>query len=197
MGGSGMSNREMEKTYMKNNIVYIKNQNIFSVAESSIKSSKIGMNIIIPHVCNNINAFGAGFANAVSQFDPTVKANFHMLGNKAKLGYVQFLTIRTNDKNQSKIIVANMISQNKLIDRIKNPRPLNYAALTSCMARVRDYIYDLNKQSDIKSQIFAPKFGSGLAGGNWNFIENLIEDVWYDIPVFIYEKNESKFLVKT
>lgn len=181
---------------MKNNIIYIKNQNIFNVAESSIKESNIGTNIIIPHVCNNINAFGAGFAQALTQYDPSIKANFHMLGNKAKLGYTQFITTKINNKNQSKIIVANMIAQNKLIDRNKNPRPINYMHLVSCMIKVKDFILNLNTQSDIKSQIFAPKFGSGLAGGNWGFIECLIEDIWSDIPVFIYEKNETKNLVK-
>ena len=179
------------------NIAYIKNQNIFSVAEHTTKTSKIGTNIIIPHVCNNINAFGAGFAAAVTQYEPSVKANFHMLGNKAKLGYTQFVTTKSIEKNQSKIVVANMIAQNKLIDRIKNPRPLNYAALVSCMYKVKEFIQDINKKSDTKSQIFAPKFGSGLAGGNWNFIEYLIEDIWNDIPVFIFEKSETKTLVKS
>jgi hypothetical protein len=194
MGGSKMSYRQMERSYM-NNIIYIKNQNIFSVAESAIKTSKIETNIVIPHVCNNINAFGAGFAQALTNYDPSVKANFHMLGNKAKLGYTQFVTTKINNKNQSKIIIANMIAQNKLIDRNKNPRPINYMALVSCMVKVRDYINQIKNESDIKSQIYAPKFGSGLAGGNWNFIEYLIEDIWTDIPVFIYEKNENKHLV--
>lgn len=179
-----------------NNIVYIKNQNIFNVAEATLKSSKIGTHIIIPHVCNNINAFGAGFANALTQYDPSIKANFHMLGNKAKLGYTQFITTKTNNQNQGKMIIANMIAQNRLIDKNKNPRPLNYLSLVSCMVKVREFIKNLDLESDVKSQIFAPKFGSGLAGGNWNFIECLIEDIWADIPVFIYEKNDSKSLVK-
>jgi hypothetical protein len=35
-------------------------------------------------------------------------------------------------------------------------------------------------------EIHAPKFGSGLAGGNWNFISDLIEDIWGKYNVFIY-----------
>jgi hypothetical protein len=37
-----------------------------------------------------------------------------------------------------------------------------------------------------KVQIHAPKFGSGLAGGNWAFIQELIKDIWNNYSVFIY-----------
>jgi hypothetical protein len=36
-------------------------------------------------------------------------------------------------------------------------------------------------------QIHAPKFGCGLAGGNWNFIQDLITDIWKNIQVFVYQ----------
>lgn len=180
----------------KSNIYMIKNQDIFLTIEDILRSNN-SCNIIVPHVCNNINAFGAGFASSISQNYPVVKANFHMLGNHSKLGYSQFVTTRENGKNKSKIVIVNMIAQNKLIDRIKNPRPLNYASLACCMISVRDFIHKLNNESEIKTQIHAPKFGSGLAGGNWNFIENLIEDIWGNIPVFIYQKVDNKRLVRS
>ena len=41
-----------------------------------------------------------------------------------------------------------------------------------------------------KVEINSPKFGSGLAGGNWYFINDLIEDIWGDFNVYIY--NYSK-----
>ena len=37
-----------------------------------------------------------------------------------------------------------------------------------------------------KSRICCPKFGSGLAGGEWNVIENMILEIWKDIPVYVY-----------
>jgi hypothetical protein len=38
-----------------------------------------------------------------------------------------------------------------------------------------------------QGQIICPMFGSGLAGGDWNFVEKLIEDCWLrrDIPVTV------------
>lgn len=174
------------KRFPKNDFITVKNQNIFDIAKSKIGLDYNGNTVVIPHVCNNVNAFGAGFAGQLSDIYPQVKSNFHMLGNKARLGHTQFVVAETNDKSKHKIIIANMISQNKLINH-QNSRPLNYGALVYSMTQVRSYIKDLENNSDInKIEIHAPKFGSGLAGGNWNFISELINDIWYDIPVFIY-----------
>jgi hypothetical protein len=163
----------------------IKNRNIFEDIRSRISAEQNGATVIVPHVCNNINAFGAGFAGQVAEFYPEVKANFHMLGQKAKLGHTQFITVKSDKKYGHSIIFANMISQNKLLNP-KNKRPLNYAALVYCMNQVRSYAKELEAKSDYKIEIHSPKFGSGLAGGNWNFISELINDVWYDLPVFVY-----------
>jgi hypothetical protein len=78
-----------------------------------------------------------------------------------------------------------MIAQNRLLNS-KNKRPLNYAALVYCMNQVRTFAKEFQTQHDSKIEIHSPKFGSGLAGGNWNFISELINDVWYDSHVFVY-----------
>lgn len=164
----------------------VKNKNLFEVVNSVISGEHNGNSVVVPHVCNNVNAFGAGFAGQVAALYPEVKINFHLLGNQSKLGHTQFVTINSNSRYNHKIIFANMIAQNKLISP-KNQRPLNYAALVYSMTQVRNYIKNTEKNSDSKKiEIHAPKFGSGLAGGNWNFISDLICDIWYDIPVFIY-----------
>jgi hypothetical protein len=175
------------KSSVLSKIVYIKNQDIMKSSIEFIKNSKATSHILIPHVCNNVNVFGGGFTASIDKYFPIVKANYNMLGNKSKLGYTQFVVAKTNPINKSEIIFANMIAQNKTINKHNNPRPLNYAALVNCMIKVKDFICDLTKDNDTKVQIFAPKFGSGLAGGDWKFIEKLIEDIWSDIPVYIYQ----------
>lgn len=177
-----------QKTYSKNKDVFsvVKNANIFDIIENRIKSEQNGASVVVPHVCNNINAFGAGFAGQVAQLYPEVKANFHMLGSQAKLGHVQFINVKSEKKYGHSIIFANMIAQNKLISD-KNKRPLNYAALVYCMNQVRSYTKHLQSASDInRVELHCPKFGSGLAGGNWNFISDLITDIWHDMDVFVY-----------
>ncbi|MEX0597778.1 MAG: hypothetical protein WD512_14900 [Candidatus Paceibacterota bacterium] len=176
----------MSTNILSKNFNLIKNKNLFDITKSRISAGHNGNSVIIPHVCNNVNAFGAGFAGQVSYLYPEVKANFHLLGNKSKLGHVQFIVAETDDKYKHQIVFGNMIAQNRLISS-QNMRPLNYGALVYSMTQVRNYIKDLEKNTDSRQvEIHAPKFGSGLAGGNWNFITDLIQDIWYDIPVFIY-----------
>lgn len=173
-----------------NKIVYYKNQDIFKSIVDIATTSKITTNIIVPHVCNNINIFGGGFTGAIDKYFPIVKANYDMLGKKSKLGYTQFVKTKQNKIQNSEIIFANMIAQNKVISK-NNPRPINYAALVTCMIAIKDYIKSYEKDSESIFQIHAPKFGSGLAGGDWRFIEKLIEDIWTNIPVYIYEYSLS------
>jgi hypothetical protein len=176
------------KTRTKNNhnkIIYTTN-NIFDSVSKIVDMENKPYVVLIPHVCNNINSFGAGFAAAVQQNYPIVKENYHLLGKKSQLGYTQFVTARTNKKTDSKLIFCNMIAQNGTISKL-NHRPINYAALVKCMIDIKKAIDTLTLGNEhINVQIHAPKFGSGLAGGNWNFIENLIEDIWYNIPTYIY-----------
>lgn len=172
----------------QNHFTVVKNKNIFQNIRLITEAGSNGSTVLVPHVCNNINAFGAGFAGQVSSEYPYVKANFHLLANKAKLGTVQFVETYIEPVYKHKIIFANMIAQNKTISS-KNPRPLNYGALVYCMSQVRTYIKELQKKSDSDSsriEIHAPRFGCGLAGGNWEFVSDLIKDIWIDIPVFIY-----------
>jgi len=167
----------------KNRIMYTKN-NLFEAIDY-IVSNNSSYTIVVPHVCNNINTFGSGFTYHIQKHYPIVKENFHLLGKKSALGYTQFVEVRHNKKINSKIIFANMIAQNGTISKSNN-RPLNYAALVRCMLDIKRFIDISKSDNDSNVEIHAPKFGSGLAGGNWNFIENLIEDIWSDTNVFIY-----------
>lgn len=154
-----------------------------------------GCSVIIPHVCNNINLFGAGFAAAVAREFPIVKQNFHLLGNKSKLGYVQYVIATKNKSHDHQLIFANMIAQNRIINQT-NPRPLNYESLVKCMIDLRNYANNFQQANDAKIEIHCPKFGSGLAGGNWSFIEQLIIDIWNDFPVFVYSYSPAKVNVR-
>jgi hypothetical protein len=163
------------------NIVTIK-KNLFTEIENLV------YNIVVPHVCNNKNIFGGGFTAGIVKNYPIVSENYRLLGKQCALGYTQFVTVKHNKAQDKRIIFANMIAQNGTIG-INNPRPLNYYALAMCMKSVYHYISDHFDTNDC--QIHSPKFGSGLAGGNWNFINELIFDCWNKIPVFVYNNNIS------
>ena len=197
MGRSTMSCRQMVQnrkitrnhTRHKANHSFVveKSADIFEAAQSAVAGKEYGTSVMIPHVCNNVNAFGAGFASAVAKKYYEVKANFHLMGRSAKMGTVQYVTVYTEPKYQYKIIFANMIAQNRIYHPENNLRPLNYGALTYCMMDVKSKIKHMMYNEDqTKFKIFAPKFGSGLAGGNWDFIADLIDDCWSEFGVTVF-----------
>jgi hypothetical protein len=139
--------------------------------------------VIIPHICNNVGRFGAGFAKAVANKYPDVKMRYKLLKGQYNLGDCQFVLINTT--GQPIIVVCNMIAQNGLISN-SNQSPIKYEALIKCMIKVREYI--INTGHIQLASIHCPRFGSGLAGGNWDFIKILIKEIWcdYGIPVTVY-----------
>ena len=175
------------KTLLKNDLYYRDvSGDLFDKIEHYVSGGNSGCSIIVPHVCNNINLFGSGFAAEISKKYPIVKENFHLLGNKATLGQTQIITAYKDQKFGHELIFANMIAQNGVISQ-SNRRPLNYAALCKCMTSIASYIKQKDPESRI--QIHAPKFGSSLAGGNWLFIKELIADIWKDFSVSIYTRD--------
>lgn len=180
-----------QKKYQNNRPKYINsNENIFSIIEDRISSKNEGATVFVPHVCNNIDLFGAGFAAQVGDLYPSVKANYHMLGKNflyKNMGYSQILKVKEDNKYKHKLYFVNMIAQNG-IRSFANERPLNYYGLVKSMVSLSQFIDNntgfLNKTEKI--EIHCPKFGSGLAGGNWLFISDLIEDIWGKYTVFVY-----------
>lgn len=178
----------MRLVHKKPGFILRKNQDIFKNAIARIEAPQNGCSVIIPHICNNIDVFGGGFSGDLAKKFPQVQDNFHLLGKKAQLGYVQTILVHENKARGNKLYVANMIAQAGIKNHL-NPRPINYGSLAHCMTEVasRAKALLLNSPEDIpRVEIHAPKFGSGLAGGNWDFISLLIEDIWSYFEVNIY-----------
>lgn len=132
---------------------------------------------IIPHVCNDIGAWGAGFVLPLGRKYPKACTEYHRwyktksdLGIPFALGQVQFVQVQESPE----VIVCNMIGQHQ----IGGTRPLRYTALAMCMDMVGRF-FAANRDVT-KLSIHCPMFGSGLSGGHWPFIEELIKDAWID-----------------
>lgn len=151
--------------------------------------NKFDGDVIIPHVVGNGSFFNvdSGFANILSKNYPIVKANYELTVSH-KLGDCQFVDI--DAKNKTKFIFVNMVAQN--VNK-KSSRKINYLALVKCMMQVNSFIR--NKYASLDSNkvsICCPKFGCGASGGgNWNFISDLIEDVWGDFQVYVYTPRKN------
>lgn len=161
------------------------NQDIFKASIETVNAKENGSTVFIPHVCNNVNVFSAGFADAVAQYFPIVKENFHLL-TKPSLGQNQNISVLNNKQYGHELIIVNMIAQNGVYSN-KNIRPLNYGALAFCMTELRNFARNIRKNKDFANvEIHAPKFGSGLAGGDWRFISEMINDIWIGFNIFVH-----------
>lgn len=138
----------------------------------SIVNGKDGC-VMIAHVCNDLGAWGAGFVVPLGRQFPVAEQRYRAWSkNRDPFTKVPFAL------GQSQVIevapymfVANMVAQKGLIAP-DNPHPLDYAALDSCMKKVAD------SAKMICSHLHCPKFGAGLAGGDWSKIEPLICKNW-------------------
>ena len=130
-----------------------------------------GKKVIVPHIVNNVGKFGSGFAAAVMKTYPIVRSEYiDWIGYI--MGAVQFVKINDN------LQFANMVGQMGTIGP-KNPKPIKYLALANAMELVAK---EFPRRYE---EIVCPKFGSGLANGNWEFIEELIEEIWIERNIIV------------
>lgn len=133
---------------------------------------------LVIHIVNDIGRFGSGFAKAVMDRYPIVRASYiekFEKGNPLRLADVQF--VKVNDD----LWFANMVGQSGVIGK-NNPIPIKYDAVRKCLQKVKEFA-QTNGMT-----IFGPKFGSQLAGGNWTTIEKIIDEelTSYGVDINIY-----------
>jgi hypothetical protein len=125
---------------------------------------------------------GSGFVVPLMKRWPESKI-FHY-SQRSELGDIEYNYLESN------ILLVNMIAQKGIITDKNNTKPIKYEHLVKCMVQVR-FNYNAYKDTGHElNRIIAPKFGSLRAGGNWKFIEELINEIWADIPVTIFEYKE-------
>ena len=129
---------------------------------------------IICHICNDIGAWGAGFVLAISKKWKEPEAMYRTLMHPRTLGNVQMVRVTEN------ITVANMIAQRDIqYDANGNP-PIRYNAVRAALIIVNEYALMNN------STLHMPRIGCGLAGGKWDKIEEIINDV-VTVNVYVYD----------
>lgn len=128
---------------------------------------------LLAHGCNCKGGFGSGVAAGMAKNYPESKNQYLSKHNTEgwKLGDVQF--VLSDNK-----IIANCATQNNFLPRGK--RHVDYNAVKVCMTKVKDFarLHGLT--------IGIPKIGAGLAGGDWELIEDILEDVFEDYDVTVY-----------
>lgn len=157
--------------------------------------------VCVPHVVNNAGVFGAGFARVVDKAFPQVKGKYLQWfesGYDWDLGNTQFVNVpnpKQGEDGYPYITFANMIAQTLTVSEI---RPLQYNKLSKCM----DAVYEYSRDFDLRPPIWTVLFGSGLAGGDPAFVEQLMIDCWtlrgLDVTVFYMKdrltEEQAKFI---
>jgi O-acetyl-ADP-ribose deacetylase (regulator of RNase III) len=147
---------------------------------------------VITHGCNCFCTMGAGIAPQMAKAfgcDKFKMEQKQLCNNIDKLGCIDFERVQVKDG----IILNNYHVEAKWVDIVNSYTqfhygskfgvPLDYEALTLCLRKI-------NHQFKGK-HIGLPKIGSGLAGGDWYKIREIIKKELNDmsVTVVIYEKS--------
>jgi hypothetical protein len=135
-------------------------------------------NAIIAHCTNDKGGWGAGFVLALSAKWRTPEADYKWT---ARTGRLALGTVRVG-RVAPNIWVANMCGQT-LGYGPNNEPPVRYDAIEKCLTILA------KRARDRRADIHAPRFGAGLAGGDFRIIEKLIEKCLLaeGVDVFIYD----------
>lgn len=148
---------------------------------------------IIVHCCNNVGAWGAGFVMALSAKWTKPEEYYrwwHRVDDENsnykpfELGRVQYVLVEQNwtaDSWPENIWVANLIGQNG-VRHFKNPRPVDYDAIAIGLVDVSA------NAMDAQASVHMPRIGCGLAGGEWDKVELVIEQSMHpDLDIYVYD----------
>lgn len=118
---------------------------------------------VIAHCCNCFCTMGAGIAPQIKhKFPEAYEADCRTKsGDESKLGTISFTENTTP-------IVVNLYGQFDYTGRRSGKMDLDYNALRSALKAMRE---------KFTGKTFGmPMIGAGLAGGDWNVIERIIEE---------------------
>lgn len=151
---------------------------------------------VIPHICNNRGGWGRGFVVALSSKWKKPELQYRKWYEDKNyytpfdLGEIQIVELDVATEN---IDVVNMVAQKdfkplayKSKFSLGNTTPLNipninYSSLYECLLRMK-----IAYKNHENVEFHAPMFGSGLAGGNKEKIEDIVNSVFEDSPFPFY-----------
>lgn len=116
---------------------------------------------VFAHGCNCFCTMGAGIAKQVKRIFPEVyEADCKTeKGLSLKLGTIDPVWVGEHN------VVINAYTQYTFWEKVC----VDYAAINDCMAEINNFMDDNNFKS-----LTIPKIGAGLAGGDWDKIEDII-----------------------
>lgn len=130
---------------------------------------------IIAHGCNCSGGFGSGVAKIIASKYPEAKIAYlnKLKTNRGwRLGDVQIVNTRGK-------IICNCATQERF--GYDGRKYVDYEAIKEVMFFLKRLSIEMNET------IAIPKIGAGLAGGDWNVIEKIINEVFQETKIVVYE----------
>lgn len=143
----------------------------------------------IVHGCNCKLSMGAGIAKQIKeQFPKAHEADVKtMWGDPKKLG--TFTVTHQHGKT-----IFNAYTQ---FNYTTKDIDVDYDALRSVMEKIEHYLqkeenmWEENDQEYKDIQLGMPRIGCGLAGGDWNIVEKILNEVFANRTIFVYDFAEA------
>lgn len=136
---------------------------------------------VLCHQVNLYGVMGGGIASELRERYPNVYNRYRNHCDEYKFSESLLgssLIVPKDEKNNQ--YIANCFCQN---DFSRDGCLTNYEKMRECFINVINWM----KQNGKKTVAFPYKIGCGIAGGNWSIVLGIIEDVFKDVEVEIWE----------
>lgn len=126
---------------------------------------------VIVHCCNNKGVMGSGVAKQIKDKYPTVYNAYRTNYEKHGLTLGQVISVIVNDKQY----ICNLIGQDGY--GYDGKQYINYESFKMGLYTIRDFML----RNGFKTIAFPYNIGCYRAGGKWEVVYEMIEDVFSDI----------------
>jgi O-acetyl-ADP-ribose deacetylase (regulator of RNase III) len=143
----------------------------------------------LAHGVNCQGVMGAGVAKVVADKYPEVELAYREFcyRGKARVGIYQFT--QTNDKKKA---IVNMFTQENVGT---DKRQVHYGGLARAFSSLNDDLFQFESQFAkennsnvvIRPAVAIPRIGAGLAGGDWDLIQEIIDGTTPLLDIYLYE----------
>lgn len=137
----------------------------------ALKSNEIDA---FAHGCNCSGGFGSGIAGQIAREWPHVRDAYRALyhSNQADIGF--FLPVAVEGNKW----IINCGTQEKYLPR--GIDHVDYVALRKVMKDTLHFAMHRNLR------VAMPQIGAGLAGGDWDKISKIVEEIFINYPIIVY-----------
>jgi O-acetyl-ADP-ribose deacetylase (regulator of RNase III) len=139
---------------------------------------------IIVHIVNDMGRWGAGFVLALNKISDRPYKEYKLAYEDRRTPFLPLGTIKMVWLEDYQTIVCNLVGQHGTVSK-NNPHPVSYEAIEHGLNLLAEWIEDYAPAATVHM----PRIGCGLAQGNWDVVESIINRTLTlrDVDVTVYD----------